>query len=361
MMNVGILSMQKIKNYGSFLQSFALKTTIDLMGRGGHICEFIDIEQGRRLRGYERNRAYLLRKASERFMCLHFIRHIKNYYQFNHGFNNFFDILETDKHSIVSYDLAIIGSDEVFNFAQHSPWGFTTQLFGNIPKAKKIISYAGSFGNTTIDIIDKYQLRDEIAASLKRLSAVSVRDENSRTIIQKLLPIDPIVHIDPVLFFDFGKYVKPIQDRNFILIYSYPGRIKDKKEINAIKKMAKKYNKSLLSMGFLYDWCDKTVIPDPFEVLSYFIHADYIITDTFHGALLSLKYNKQFAVFIRDSNKNKLNFLLHSMFLEDRIIVDTGQMENMLLEQIDYTMTNNIILEETNKAHWYLEDNLNNA
>jgi hypothetical protein len=69
-------------------------------------------------------------------------------------------------------------------------------------------------------------------------------------------------------------------------------RIIEEKEINAIKEMAKKYNKSLLSMEFFYDWCDKIVIPNPFEVLSYFIHADYIITDTFHGALLSLKYNR---------------------------------------------------------------------
>jgi polysaccharide pyruvyl transferase WcaK-like protein len=357
-MNVGILSMQKVRNYGSFLQSFALKRTVESYG---HVCEFIDIEQGRRLRGYERNKIYILKKASERFICRHFIKHIKNHYQFNHRFNHFFDILEADKHEMDVYDLAIIGSDEVFNFTQHSYWGFTTQLFGNIPKAKKIISYAGSFGNTIIDSIDTYQLHNEITGSLKRLSAISVRDDNSRSIIQQLLSVDPMVHIDPVLFFDFGKYVKPVQDRNFVLIYSYPARIKNKKEINAIKKLAKRFNKSLISMGFLYDWCDKTVIPDPFEVLSYFIHADYIITDTFHGTLLSLKYNKQFVVLVRESNKNKLNFLLQSMFLKDRIIADTNQMENMLVEKIDYTITNKIILEETNKAHSYLKGHLTNA
>lgn len=43
-MKVGILSMQKVMNYGSFLQSFALKKTIEEFG---HQCEFIDIEQGR--------------------------------------------------------------------------------------------------------------------------------------------------------------------------------------------------------------------------------------------------------------------------------------------------------------------------
>jgi hypothetical protein len=49
------------------------------------------------------------------------------------------------------------------------------------------------------------------------------------------------------------------------------------------------------------------------------------------------------------------------MFLADRIVTDTNQMENILMEQIDYTITNKVILEETHKAHLYLKDNLNNA
>ena len=35
--------MQKVMNYGSFLQAFALKKTIE---GWGHQCEFVDIEQG---------------------------------------------------------------------------------------------------------------------------------------------------------------------------------------------------------------------------------------------------------------------------------------------------------------------------
>jgi hypothetical protein len=113
-------------------------------------------------------------------MRQHFLKHIKNYYQIFHKFNTFFNILGVEKHDVTAYDLVVIGGDEVFNFAQHSYWGFTTQLFGNIPEAKKIISYAGSFENTTIDIIDKFQLRNEIVASLKKclvfLSEMKIRE-----------------------------------------------------------------------------------------------------------------------------------------------------------------------------------------
>lgn len=43
-MKVGILSMQRVPNYGSFLQAYALKQM--LLDCGADEIEFIDIEQG---------------------------------------------------------------------------------------------------------------------------------------------------------------------------------------------------------------------------------------------------------------------------------------------------------------------------
>ncbi len=45
-MKVAILSMQQIKNYGSFLQAFSLKKNIESLG---HTCEFINIIPGEQL------------------------------------------------------------------------------------------------------------------------------------------------------------------------------------------------------------------------------------------------------------------------------------------------------------------------
>jgi hypothetical protein len=355
-MNVGILSMQKVKNYGSFLQAFAMKKTIEFYN---HNCEFIDIEKGQQLKGYKRTFIYFYRKFIEYFGCLHFFRHLKNYYQFRKRFNYFLDELEVEKHILKAYDLVIIGSDEVFNIAQFSDWGFTLQLFGKISNAKKIISYAGTFGNTTLNEIYKYKLNNEISSSLKNLSCVSVRDDNSKKIIQRLLNIEPFIHIDPVLFFNYNSYIRPIDVKDFILIYSYPARIRTKEEINNIRITAKKFNKKLISIGFLYDWCDETVTPHPFEVLSYFISADYIITDTFHGTLLSIKYNKQFATMVRSINQHKLWSLLDSMLLGSRAVLDFSQLEIVLLDKIDYIPINKIIAEETKKANLYLQKYLN--
>ena len=52
---VGILSMQRVLNYGSFLQAYALKQL--LLQNGADEVYFIDIEKGRSLPGYEPGRS----------------------------------------------------------------------------------------------------------------------------------------------------------------------------------------------------------------------------------------------------------------------------------------------------------------
>ena len=46
------------------------------------------------------------------------------------------------------YDVCVIGSDEVFNCLNSGAWGFTSQLFGNVSNADKVITYAASCGST---------------------------------------------------------------------------------------------------------------------------------------------------------------------------------------------------------------------
>ena len=43
-MKIDILSMQRVYNYGSFLQAYGLKKLIE--NKGDHTVSFIDIEQG---------------------------------------------------------------------------------------------------------------------------------------------------------------------------------------------------------------------------------------------------------------------------------------------------------------------------
>ena len=190
------------------------------------------------------------------------------------------------------------------------------------------------------------------------MNAISVRDSNSFQIIKKLTGKSPSINIDPVLLFDFDGFVNRNFQKDYILIYSYPDRIKSKSEISAIKEFAKKYNKRLVSIGFYFSWCDETVTPTPFEVLAYFKNADFVVTDTFHGVVMSLKYNRQFAAIVRSSNTQKMNSLLSDFRLQDRIVDDMSLLENKLLLHSDYNFVNKKIKEERERSFEYLRQYL---
>lgn len=355
-MKIGILSMQKVRNYGSFLQGFALKSMIEGLG---HECEFVDIEQGKIFDELKRTPQFLIKKAIERYLKFDVLTRIKYTKAFNQKFDNeIFDMLGVNKHTIEKFDTVVIGSDEVFNFAQRVPWGYTPQLYGKVQNANKVISYAGSFGHTTIDNIVHFGVKQEIADAMSSMSAVSVRDMNSFEIVKSLTSAEPIVNVDPVLAFDYAPYVKPSNRKDYIIIYTYPNRIKDPKEVAAIRAFAKKHGKRLISVGFYFPWCDETVIPDPYEVLGYIRDADYIVTDTFHGSVMSLKFNKKFASLVRSSNMQKMTSLLQQFGLQGRIVDDVAKLEEILLSESNYTITNETLAAESKRSYNYLEQNL---
>lgn len=351
-MKVGILSMQKVMNYGSFLQAFALKKTIEELG---HQCEFIDIEQGQIFPELKCTYTFLFQKAVERYMKWDIMTRLKYAYKFRQRFKTeFFNLLGVDIHTIKHFDVAIIGSDEVFNFSQRVSWGYTPQLYGRVVNADKVISYAGSFGHTTLDDIYHFGVQEEMASALASMAGISVRDINSFEIVRKLTGREAIINIDPVLLYDYVSWIKPVNRKNYIVVYSYPNRIKKQKEIDAIKSFAKKHGKKLISIGFYFPWCDETVVPDPFEVLGYMRGADYIITDTFHGSVMSLKFNRPFVALVRDTNRQKMNSLLTQFHLEDRIVTHIESLENRMSRPIDYDSVNNILATEKIRSLEYL-------
>lgn len=356
-MKIGILSMQHVRNYGSFLQAYALKTTLESFG---HQSEFIDIEPGPQLPGLERNLKYLVGMAIKRYFnwnaivsSLGRIKYQKLYYErFD---KEYLPELGVHKHTFNEYDLVVIGSDEVFNFNQHGSYGFTTQLYGDVKNAKKVVSYAGSFGTTTIEVVDKFGVREILAKAMGKMSAISVRDDNSFKVVKSLLGKEPSYNVDPVLMFDYQMYAKEPKEKDYIIVYSYPNRIKGKEEIEAIKRFAKEKGKKLISICFYFPWCDETVIPHPFEVLGYMKNASFIITDTFHGCVMSIKFNKQFVALVRDSNKQKMSSLLNQFGLGGRMCEEFGDLRDRMEKVIDYAPVNEQIAKEAEKSKQYLQ------
>lgn len=372
-MKIGILTMQRIVNNGSLLQAYGLKKVIESFG---HTVEFVDykISDGdfERFTSKEKLQMYapflFTMFSSMKNLIKYGVKGINLSYSNYKVRNNFLsdymtvlELTETPNYS-QSVDVLVFGSDEVFNTVQYveSGRGHAWQLYGAENNAKKLVSYAASFGHTTYEGLKKYDMLEKSSELLGQFSDFSVRDKNSYDIIKKLTGKEALINIDPVLLYDFEdiEIKKPNID-NYILVYGYPGRINGQKEVSAIKAFAKKHNKKLICVNMMQAWCDEMIYAHPFDLLGYFMYADYVVTDTFHGAVISIKYNRPFIQFIRNSNNysnnQKVGYLLESFGLNERILSDVSLFEETMMKTIDYKTVNEKLREDKKKSMEYLE------
>lgn len=370
---IGIMSMQRVCNYGSFLQAYGLKKIIESFG---YSVVFIDYKTGRPVDFKKNKMAYYklcLRQktiniASSIYPLLPFLSKEQKYtLAFQHMYKkHFLPKLGIKKYSYhVPVDTLIIGSDEVFNCLQSNPTvGYSTELFGYNHVSNRLISYAASFGNTTYEELVSNGKEEEISNLFSNFNAISVRDENSASVVSRLIGSTPDINIDPVLAYDFSNEEIPnIKESDYIVIYAYRNRLSNE-EKKAIQDFAKKEKKTLVCIGGYQDFCDKHILGSPFEILGYIKNADYVITDTFHGTIFSIINHRQFVSFVRNGhgqiygNYEKLTDLLKRLNLETRVALDTHNFEEKLLKPIDYTKVDEIILSERQKTLNFLKENI---
>lgn len=352
-MKIGILSMQRVKNYGSFLQAYALKIMLE---KRGHRVTFLDIEKKKGYNPKKINKLHRLMKRLKNVDLYLYKRIIysKKNSELNALFENqqkyYLGLLDREMKE-KSYDMVVIGSDEIFNASSYSEWGINSQRFGLIPYAGRTISYAASCGYTCSQDMNDAE-REEIGKALLMMQDISVRDENTGLFVKELSKREPVYNLDPVLIYDFEDEIKQGEREGYpqypyMVVYAYHNRIKSKNEIKAIKSYAKKRKLRTIAIGGSLPWCDEFAVISPFQVLAYFKHAECIVTDTFHGTVIAAKFNKPVAVIVRDSNSNKLMDLIKRLHIVDSVISDPHELESVFNNNNDYVSCNEII--ETGK------------
>ena len=353
-MKIGILSMQRLINFGSFLQGYGLKS---LLEREGHEVEFIDVKlsSGKYLLAdYTIKKENFIKKLARKLLKskLYNLQVIRDR-DFKTKYYSLLGI-ESSANKKTDYDAVVIGSDEVFSYCQFTKWGGTLQFFGEGIDAKKIISYAGSFGYTTLEDLKNINMDKKIGELLNKFDAISVRDQNSYNIVKELTGKEACLNLDPVLIYDFEHKVPSIKEKDYIFIYGYDNRLVEEEYVKPILEFAKKHNKKIISAGFYHSWCDKMINADPFTVLAYVKNADYVVCETFHGTIFSIKYQKQFVSIVRDSNNNKLADLLNRFNLSSRTFTGKENLEDLLLLSYDKKAVQDKIEEERIKTRNYL-------
>lgn len=250
-------------------------------------------------------------------------------------------------------DAVIIGSDEVF--ALHT--GPTPIFFGHAAPTDYVFSYAASFGPTTYNDINSKHCLEFVKGGLISMIGVSVRDKNSQDIVLKLTEKAPTIVCDPVILYGYTDEIKQLKQPKlppYLLVYAYDNRMNDSNEVEKIKNYARRHNLKIVSPGFYHKWCDYNINVDPINLLAYFKYAQCIVTDTFHGSVMSIITHSQFAVKTRD-NSNKLVNLLEEYGLTSRISTSLDDLNEKFTSRIDFTVVENEVKNRRKASMEYLD------
>lgn len=356
MIKIAILSMQRVINYGSVLQAYSLKEMLEELS--GEKVSFIDIDSKDSVpvsgnvstRGdYNRN-GFGLQKAP--WLIFRKIKHkaLRNQYEKNIRSFQKNELGLNPKSNEEQYDLVVIGSDEVFIAVNH----IVLQLYGKVENAKNVVTYAAASGVAQYSNIGKNEL-GEVESALANIKHMSVRDAHTNDYVGHMYHKEIIEHVDPVLAGTLRfRSPKDVPMQKYLIVYAYAARIADENEIRAIKEFAKKHELKVVCVGGQQLWCDAFITDGPIRMLDYFYHADYVVTDTFHGTVFSIINHCKFAVLQRKSNEFKIKGVLQSVGLEERLVKSMDALDETLVSEINYYTVDKILDEERERTLEYL-------
>lgn len=231
--------------------------------------------------------------------------------------------------SAPAYDAVVVGSDEVWNLAH--PWYSHKPLFyGEGLNADRLVSYAASFGN-----YDSARGLDSFWADrLARFSAVSVRDYNSRDLLEGALGQEPPLVLDPCLQFadripkEAGEGGEP-----YALIYGhgFPDWLGP-----MARGWARERGLTLRSIGYGCAFADEEWIDaGPLDFARAMAGAEAVITNFFHGCVFALAMNKPFVASVTPYRLNKVRDLTAKLGAERHLLREapaSGEFAALLAE-----------------------------
>ena len=287
-MNIGIATIYKCYNFGSFFQAFALQEYLKSLGHKSFFletdCAFNRLQRRHRML----SRAYPLRKN-----CFS----LKSAWAYRKDWR-LLNVADKSQH----VDCIIAGSDEIWNIRNRS-FVADERYYGQTAPVS-CFAYAPCIGSASFQ---DFSSSPNLLGALRTMTHWSARDEATEHFLKQVEPNKQVTRVlDPSFLVDWKKYERHVPSLGeFILVYTYDGIWGFTDEmIQQVKHLAQKTGLPLYSFGFLNEWCDRSISCSPLEFLGYLRQASYVVTDTFHGTVMSLQYHKHLACM--DPKKQKI-------------------------------------------------------
>lgn len=322
-------------NYGALLQYFALQEYLKKRGHKPFWVRYVlkDSLKARIRRCVKGMFPSEQRKRSH--ACLH------SFQEFLEKYLSVSEELYKGESSINAFppaaDYYVTGSDQVW--AGSLPANFLT--FVTDPKKK--IAYAVSFGKDTLENEHALTIRPWV----NLFEHISVREKSGVEICRKLGK-DNVSHVlDPTLLLDKEEYPVSLANRSaYVFCYFINLQLANSSiPWNKIQDYAKYRNRDLListASGSERYVPGDLIFPSPTEWLGLYKDADCIFTNTFHGVIFSIIFERPFLYIPQNGASSRQNcriFSLLSLFdLEDRVLSERDNLVEKMASKIDWVL-----------------------
>lgn len=362
MKRIGIISCNKytnFTNYGTVLQSWALSKAVGNMG-GVFLVDYcpdalLDKDPLNPFKNsWDKDEESMrmiqltmpaIRENYKKIMDFYDHRFVNTKGKYNSS--NFNQI--KDEH----IDGFICGSDTIFCYNE---FGFDDIFFANNQLMREgfSMSYAASFGDTKPKDINM----EILSALLNNFKYIGLRENTflDFAIKNTNVPVQKVV--DPTLLLKASEYDEITAERQlndkYLLVYS---RRYNKEMEQFADRLANERGLKVVEISLRANNANRHIMrydAGVEEFLSLVKHAEYVVTNSFHGMIFSSVFNRDFSAFVREEGNVKIEELLDMLGLRNRLV--TG--DNACTSPIDYRKTEELITSEIIRSKRFLKEAL---
>jgi hypothetical protein len=320
-LRIGVLTFHRCINYGSYWQARCL---VEGLRARGHDAVLLDHACSEVTRTEWRSAMQpLLPRRSSRPEIRHYARKARRFQCAIAGLPVSAPFSLAEPQAMVPCDLVVVGSDEVWNFSH--PWyGGRPLFFGGGLQADRVVSYAASFGNYDADA----GMPSPWAEQLGRFDAISVRDDNSRRLVEAAVGASPPLVLDPCLQFPSAIDARREQEEPpYAAVYghSFSGAFGA-----MARRWADRRGLRLLSIGYQNDWAHaQRLDADPGDFAGLIAGSQAVLTNFFHGCVFALLNRKPFACAASPYRMNKVRDLTRLLGAEQHLLDEAAGDEGL--------------------------------
>lgn len=266
-------------------------------------------------------------------------------------------------------DAVIVGSDQVWrkSFSPCISNYFLDFISGNNEIRK--VAYAASFG------IDYWEYGKNATKYFKALAqefdAISVREDSAVELCKKHLDIDATHVLDPTMLVDRSVYeglaksltTEPSKGNLFCYVLdrtpekmALVRKVADDTSLTPFELLPKKKYSEIKSAKEL----DDCILPPVEQWLRSFVEAEFVITDSFHGTVFSIIFNKPFIVIPNlKRGASRFTSLLEEFGLLDHLIdLDSSTFQKYFFSGFDWSTINERLSIDLQKSFSFIMNNV---